>query len=334
MADQAIVIGIKTYPGLTNLIGPCHDALAFRDWLVKPDGGDLDPANIHVRLTTDFPQPTGVADAHPVLAELETLFRPLVEKAALRQHTEGRLFIFLAGHGFADSQDRRSAALFTAEAVSLLPPHCAVIEYADFFCRTWAFDEVILIMDACRTTNALHQIAKAPLPRVIPHPNASKVKLFIGFGAGFGQQTRERAVNGGTVRGIFTMALLDALENANPNQLGRVNGSAIKHHIHTVIDSFAAGVAISPPDITADEHQDVLFCSRQASLIDVEFSIDAAHLNRELVILFGGVNKVHRARVAASPVTVPLSPGLYKASIEGTQASTNFEVPTDVKVAL
>lgn len=331
MADQALVIGIETYPGLNDLQGPCNDADAFVAWLIDPNGGGLEPANVAIQLSRNFPPPNNVTDAHPVLSELEILFRPLVIKAAQAQHTDGRLIIFVAGHGFADSQDMNSAALFTADAELLFPLHLAVIDYANFFRRTWAFDEVILIMDACRSTNALQQIGKPPLPRVTPHPNANKVKMFVGYGAGFNQVARERAVNG-TVRGIFTMALLDALKNANPNRQGRVNGTAVKRHIHNVIDSFAGNVSIAPPEINADEDRDVFFLARKASGIDVKFNVDAAHHNHELVIEFGGVDEVYRDNVVAIPVTVMLSPGLYKARIEGTTASTNFEVPSDVNV--
>ncbi|MCZ6890438.1 MAG: caspase family protein [Gammaproteobacteria bacterium] len=336
MADHAVVIGIDTYPGFSDLQGPCNDADAFRAWLIDSNGGGLDPANVMPRQPLwirEFPAPVGVADARPVLSELETLFRPLVTRAALRQHTDGRLFIFAAGHGFADSQDMNSAALFTANAELLFPLHLAVIDYANFFRRTWAFDEVILIMDACRSTNALQQISKPPLPRVNPHANAKKVKMFVGYGAGFDQVARERAVNG-TVRGIFTMALLDALKNANPNRQGRVNGTTVKRHIHNSINSFAGDVSIPPPEILADEDKDVFFLARPAPGIDVEFNVDAAHHNHELVIEFGGVDEVYRANVVATPVTVMLSPGLYKARIEGTTASTKFEVPSDVDVTL
>lgn len=334
MADQAVVIGIETYPGMNDLEGPCNDAVAFKNWLLRLDGGGLDPGNVDILLTRDFSPPIGVADAHPVLAELEELFRPLVIKAAQHKHTEGRLFIFVAGHGFADSQDMKSAALFTANAEILFLPHLAVIQYANYFRRHWAFDQVILIMDACRRTNELQQICEPPLPRVRAHPNAHKVKMFVGFGAGFNQVARERAFAGGKVHGIFTMALLDALEKANPNAIGRVNGSAVERYIHNNIDSFAGGASIKPPDFDVNQQKDVLFVKRGPFLVDVVFDIDAVHVNQVLIIAFGGVNEVYREAVAASPVTVRLSPGLYKARIAGTPAATNFEVPTDGNVTL
>lgn len=326
MADHAVVIGIETYPGLSNLKGPCNDAIAFEKWLIDPAGGNLDSANIEKMLTRDYPPPHDVNDAHPVLSDLESLFRSLVINAAMNQHTDGRLFIFVAGHGFADSQDMDTAALFTANAEFLLPLHIAIIDYANFFRRTWAFDEIIVIMDACRNTNPLQEISKAQLPRVNSHANANKVKMFVGFGTGHNQVAREDIFDG-IMQGVFTMALLDALKNASPNRVGNVNGSAIKRYIHN--DSLN-----SPAEIKVDEDKDVVFVKRQASGINVEFNVAAINYNHELVIKFGGMKEVYRTVVNNSPVEVELPAGLYKVQIEGMPASTNFEVPNDVNITL
>lgn len=333
MADHAVIIGIDSYPGINDLEGPYNDAMAFEEWLVAPDGGGLDPANVAKKFSSDFPRPHSVDDAHPALSDLEALFRPMVKNAAKSIHTEGRLFIFVAGHGFADSQDMNSAALFTANAELLFPLHLALIDYANFFRRTWAFDEVIVIMDACRSTNALLEIRKAQLPRVNSHPNSNKVKMFIGFGTGHNQVARERNVDG-TVHGIFTMALLDALNNASSNRVGNVNGSSIKEHIHNSINSFSGDISISPPEIKIDEDREVFFVARKKSGVKIEFNIDVAHHNHDLVIEFGGVKEAYRANIDESPVMVELPPGLYKVQIEGVPISKNFEVPKDVSITL
>ncbi|MEM8885813.1 MAG: caspase family protein [Planctomycetota bacterium] len=333
MSDRAVVVGISAYPGLRSLQGPCHDARRFRDWLVRPDGGGLTPGAVRMLLTDDFPAPTGVDDAHPVVAELDDLFRPLVKEAALQNHVDGRLFIFVAGHGFADSDDIDSAALLAANAEALFPVHLAVEKYAEFFRRTYAFRELILVMDACRTTNPLHEIGSPPLPAVQPHPRASRVKYFRGYGASFNHVARERAFNGGTVQGIFTMAFLDALESARPNQAGRVNGTAIKRHIHNRIAAIAGDVAIAPPDIAADEDKDVFFVHRAQSGIDVAFTFPDAYVGHELVVEFGDRTLSGRFAIDGPALTVPLAPGLYKVYVDGTDASHLIEVPHDGAIA-
>src|SRR5690606_7777492 len=119
--------------------------------------------------------------------DMQRLFTPLVEQAALG-HSDGRLFIYLAGHGYADPADVRSAALYTANARFFSPLHLAVLDYANFFHRRWAFDEIIVVMDACRRVNQIHDIQRASLPRLAPHENAHRVKTFLALGAGYGQQ--------------------------------------------------------------------------------------------------------------------------------------------------
>lgn len=334
MPDQAIVVGIEGYPGLNDLHGPCNDALAFRDWLLDPAGGGLDEANVHTCLSREFPPATDVTTAHPVVSDLELLFRPFVVQAATGQHSDGRIFIFVAGHGFADPQDMSSAALMAANAEFLSPVHLAVVEYARFLQRTWAADEIIFVMDACRTTNPLHAISPPVLPQVNPHANANLVKTFIGYGSGFNQVARERAVDGGEVRGIFTMAFLDALRHASPNADGRVDGSAVKRHVHNRIDHFAGAAAIFPPAIVVDAQREVCFGERAPAGTDVTFRLDAAHQGLELVVAFGGVQEVHRQPVAGVSLTLQLSPGLYKARIETTTASVIFEVPNSEQVIL
>ena len=118
-----------------------------------------------------------------------------------------------------------SAALFAANADVLFPVHLAVIKYVDFFRRAWAFDEVIAVMDSCRSTNPLLEVNNPPLPRIRPHPNADKVRVFRAFAAGFDQTARERAIDGVT-RGIFMAAL---------SSLGRLPGSSSFqwHHVGT-----------------------------------------------------------------------------------------------------
>lgn len=328
MSDHAIVVGIKTYPGLQNLDGPCNDALAFRDWLLDPDGGNLDPGNVRVRLTSDYPAPNGVGDAHPTASDLADLFRDLIRRAAVGEHIGERLFVFVAGHGFADSQDIDSAALFAANAEFLFPLHVAVMHYVSFLQRAWAFEELIVIMDSCRSTNPMHEISKPALPRINPHPNSGRVKVFVGFGATFTQVAREKEFDG-EVRGVFSMALLDALENAKPNRLGRVTGSIVKKYVHNGIRKFADNV---DAEIEADEHKDVLFVARPPTGIPIEFRIREALIGKQLVVLFGGREEVHREVVVASPVSVPLEPGLYTATIGET--FVNLEVPVNDTVTL
>lgn len=333
MTDHAIVIGIDVYPGLNNLKGSLNDAKEFRDWLLNPSGGNIDPVNLDHCILEVEPDTSEVDDAHPTRDELEDLFRPLVKKAAKGKHIGKRLFVFCAGHGFADSQDAKSAALFAANAESTFPLHLAVLYYVNFLQRAWAFDEIIVVLDSCRSTNPMHEIGKPQLPRINPHANSGKVKVFVGYGAIFNSVSREREFDG-ISRGIFTMAFMDALKNAKPNTRGRVTGSMVKNHVHNVIEKFAGDVDIGPIEIDANEKKDVLFLRREPNGVPVEFELDPAHHGLELVILFGGQELVHRQSITDSRVSIPLEPGLYIAQIEIAQVTVQFEVPVNEKVRL
>ena len=158
MADHGICIGINGYPGLTDLKGPCNDALAFENWLTDPNKGGLETDNVRTILSTNYGEPpASIAEARPFLNDMEALFVDFVKAGAERKHEDGRLFIFVAGHGFADQQDADSAALYAANAQQVFATNLAVKKYVDFLRRQWVFDEIILIMDACRTTSVFHK---------------------------------------------------------------------------------------------------------------------------------------------------------------------------------
>ena len=332
--DYAVIIGIERYPGLNDLQGPCNDAVAFKNWLLREDGGNLLAENVKTLMTTDYPPPISINDAHPVRSDLEQLFRPLVTKAAKKEHIAERLFIFVAGHGLADSNDADSAALYTADADNYNPFHLAVLDYGNYFKRTYAFDEIIMVLDTCRVINLMHAINKAPVPNVKPHSNAGKVKIFIGFGTGYGQESREKMIDG-KVRGIFTATLLDALDNAEPNRNDRVTGSSIKKYIHNAIYSIAGDTIISPPEIIADNYKDVVFAVRENSKkYVINFLVRPEMLNHELVILFGGRKEQERVTICDQSVSVELHQGLYKVNIEGTNISKTIEVTNNVTINL
>ena len=121
MTDHAIVVGIRTYPGLQSLAGLAMMRLEFRNWLEDPNGGNFNPGNIAQRLSTDFPPPTGVADAHPTLDDLETLFRPLVTQAAAGVHIRVGLSGFRRGAWVRRSARNRFGSLIHGKCRVLVP---------------------------------------------------------------------------------------------------------------------------------------------------------------------------------------------------------------------
>lgn len=326
--DRAIVVGIRTYPGFSHLGGPCHDAEAFRDWLVDPDGGALDPGHVSLLLTSHFhpPEPSGVADAHPVEDEIHALFRPLLPDAAQQRRIGRRLYLYLAGHGFGDPADMRSAALYAANADPFLIPHIAGTGYAEWFRRSGAFDEVVLIMDCCRIAAPLFAIRMPPLPRVNAASRAGSVRHFSAFASGWNGVARERTMDG-KVRGIFTVALLDALRLAPSNRLGRVTGSHVKDYLHNHIGTVAGDVPINPPQIELDTNREILFASRAATpAATVRIRLVPTSGGETVVVLDGSRTEIAREITTSGELELALGPGIYKAYVEATDREVLFEV--------
>ncbi len=329
--DHAIVVGIGIYPGLSPLEGPCEDAKDFYDWLIDPDCGDVPPANVEQLLSTDFhpPDPAGIQDVHPLEEEVSALFRPHVQKGIAKMPAGRRLYIYMAGHGFGDPDDMNSVALYAADAEPTYAPHIAGTVFAEWFRRNAVFEEIVLFMDCCRTVIPYWPIRPPLLPKTSNPGQASKVRTVYAFATNWALVSRERDING-VVRGIFTVALLNALRNARPNQFGHITGQVIKDYVHNTIDEVAGDVEIEPPDIHVDSRKDITFIkSGTAGEFQTQIDLNPFVGGEVLVVQNGAGDRVYREVADASPVVIPLKPGFYKAFVENTARSNLFEIGGD-----
>jgi hypothetical protein len=121
--DYAVVVGISSYPGLTNLPGAADDARAFAGWLTGP--GRLPPWNVAL-LVGDAP---GSANALPTRSDIDNAFAPLVQRTANEDMPRiRRLYIFVSGpriqdqrrHGRLPPRRRKQAAARTGARHSRL----------------------------------------------------------------------------------------------------------------------------------------------------------------------------------------------------------------------
>src|SRR5262245_55141594 len=124
--DYAIIVGIEVYPAFDPngpLKGPENDARAFRDWVISPTGGNVPNDKDHVVLivSSDYkPAPKTPDDARPMIMDVHSAFERLQNKA--QQNADKgkglqvgrRLYIYMAGHGFAPRDDQ--TALLMANA--------------------------------------------------------------------------------------------------------------------------------------------------------------------------------------------------------------------------
>jgi hypothetical protein len=210
--DFAILVGITRYMGLGNLQGPEGDAQRFRDWLIDPEGGAVPADHVHLIVTSGFPDAPSVDDAEPASIRFDRALRQVLAPGggAPKEHIGRRLYLYFSGHGFT-TRDRPEAALYTARATLSFPEQIAGTRYLDILKSAALFDELVLVMDCCRTLEMLSVIAP-PLLNLMDDPvGASGVKAFIAYGAPNGLLAREKPLTpGGPVEGLLTHALLAA----------------------------------------------------------------------------------------------------------------------------
>ena len=341
MAHHAILVAITWYPGLSELKGPENDLEDMRQWLLDPDGGALDDANIKVIKSSNFPRAATRFQAQPAeIAFKEALAKLLFEPdgVTFRNHVGERLYLYFAGHGFT-SRRLAEAALYTAQASKVDPDHIASKRYAEKIANCAAFDELVLVMDCCRDVDLSDSISNPAIK--LPDRQALAQTVFLeAYAAGRGQQAREREIPpGGPVRGLFTYALVDALRKAQGDANGEVTGTAMKGHILNGWPSYFNGEVPYWPDIGLPSGQrDIVFARKNAApRIQVRFVIlsPVPAAGTEIVIEDGSRKEVARVPYQPHGTATSLPDGLYKAKLDGTPRSASFDASgASVEVSL
>ncbi|HKG92300.1 MAG TPA: caspase family protein [Gemmatimonadaceae bacterium] len=252
--DYAIVVGISEYPGLDDLDGPENDARAFYAWLIKPDGGAVEPSRVSRILSSDFGPPfASVTEAKPTMERVHDELRRFVT-IAKRRTKDGlgfnvgrRLYLYLSGHGFA--RDLDEAAVFMADAA---PPdwvaHIPGRYCANWFIKSGFFQEVVLLMDCCRENYASVPTIVPPLgPRT--GQGVSEARYFFGFSSRFGLLSRERPFDG-EVRGVFTEALLEGLDGGASTAAGEITAASLDSYLSDNMKHYLAPADIDDPTVT------------------------------------------------------------------------------------
>jgi len=168
----AVVVGVDQYPGFQkgkrDLNCPQNDAIAVRDWLLRPNGGDLPTGpqpneSQNLRLITRE-APKGRPPPCPVVNEIVKAVKAVAEafhdKYSLLDEVgqasiwnTSRLYLFFSGHGIdADGGD---AVLLGADAEDGLLFHLSVQAIVNKFKVAKTFRELVVWTDCCRTASAI-----------------------------------------------------------------------------------------------------------------------------------------------------------------------------------
>lgn len=327
--DYAIVVGITNYPSLGDLKGPENDALLFRDWLESDQGGAVPHENISTVVSSLHYDPADLDPlrARPTTEQVDEAFGRLVEYGVENDGSLGRrLYIFLAGHGFGP--DIEETALLMANAGKLRTGyHIPGRRYANWFRTAAFFDEVVLFMDCCRDDYRRAPFRFPPWVE-IRSPRAAEVKYYYGFATRWSRQARERILtDGGQVHGVFTTALIAALNQSIPDSQGQITGSAIANYVYNHLPRLVAQDEYQDPEFHYDKQTEFVFAERAVqgqTPVCITFTNPDPSLSAEILSHDFSLAAALSSLSPTWELTLPV--GRYIARIIGTEIRKVFDV--------
>ncbi|MBN1992729.1 MAG: caspase family protein [Anaerolineae bacterium] len=335
--DYAIVVGISKYPRFGDLAGPENDAREFCRWLRSPQGGDID-ADDHVALVLSsehYDPAADPIDAQPTLHQVEREFDRLIDLDPGEGGMLGRrLYIYMAGHGFGP--DIEETALLVANSSRRRMHHFPGRYSARWFRAAALFQEIVLLMDCCRDDYPRVPLYIPAWPE-IRRPAGADVRYFYGFATKWSRKAREKPVApNGPVRGLFTRALLEALEKATPDANNCITGAVVEEYVLNYLPKLVDTADYQEPQFEYNYRRDIVFVQKgeigdvaeesRGAEIPVRIHLASALANRPVEI----VN--HKYKRVAGPVTIAgvwalaLPNGLYSVRVTEMELEKEFEV--------
>ena len=328
--DHAIVVGISSYFGLPGLMGPDNDAGAIRDWLFDAAGGGLDPGNVTLIRSVDFPTPTGPDDAQPEKKAIDRAFKALIRKARAQVPIGDCLYVYMSGHGFSPKLEE--GAIFTADFdfEARDPAHVYVSAWLEWFRTAGYFRRYVLWMDCCverqwafvpERPALLKEVAQGPAP-----------PAFVAMAARAGKALEREF--GGKVHGVFTWTLLQGLKGAARDEHGRITGQSLRGYLLNALRDNLPEEVRNAQDVDTTPFvpppEDGFVFGQAAAPSDYVVRLEPAGAPEEAVLrIWGG--QAPFAKVSEGPIIGGawqgrLPRGLYVAEIEGVGRFAGFEV--------
>ena len=351
--DRGIVVGITTYPDISPLEGPEHDAQEFYEWLTSSTGGDVPPERVDKIVSSDF-QPVAPAaparlPAQEVAQAFDRLHSTALGMTGIPKRLGRRLYVYVAGHGaalpFTADPERSDAAFLVADATKFNATHVMTKVRALYFLNAGIFDEIVVFMDCCRI----------PLNRLVPsYPSyvdanaidaaGNERRAFFAFATKWGLNAREKPFNG-SMRGVFTTALMSGLKGAAANHDGAITSSSLRNYLVNHMKDLLTPTEQADPEIP--QHPDIpppavefVFATVTPQRVSVSVSFPAQAANQLIRMRGDGFTVVARDQtVPGVPWVVPNLPrggylveipavGLEKAfTLIGNEGTVNVALP-------
>ncbi|WP_165422180.1 caspase family protein [Rhizobium ruizarguesonis] len=262
MKNWAIIVGINEYPQSANqnpLRGAVADAVDFADWALHPDGGNVDPDNLFLwtypppapgtcserveqynqnpsAWSNGFDQIQPSGDRAPFVEEIFRTAWTAARGAAseLREDgTEGRCFVFLAGHGVQGKArfDIVPQTCFLAGDFQEDGPVNGLVPSEDLRVGllSCGFAQVFMFLDCCR----LNLVRFNSVVRNLNFPSDPYPDTAI-WGAGFAAERNSVAWEtpaGNPSRGAFSKILLEGLRRVRDPATGILSVRALEDYV-------------------------------------------------------------------------------------------------------
>jgi hypothetical protein len=260
--DYAVVVGISRYPGFgaaptepAHLDAPARDATDVYKWMVSEDGGAVPPDHV-ILIRSDDPPPAvePVLTAKPQLQAIQTAFQQIVLKgqeneAAGKGFKIGRrLYIYMAGHGFAPGT--YTSCLYLANATRVNAQNAYASGWLQWFQDAACFEEFVLWMDCCMDRMVTVVPEAIPLvPRPVDRPAAPTM---IAFGATRSLHAVETEIEG-RVRGVFTHALLTGLKGAAADRTtARITARSLSDYLFNSMKDWIPATELEKPIVAKE----------------------------------------------------------------------------------
>ncbi len=352
--DYAVVVGIAHYPLFNaDLGGPVNDAKHFVEWLLTAEdqGGAGVPEEQIKKILIPVPSPDPnhpeAADDQaplPVVENILAAFEDLREKVQNLHHeggSEGRLYIFLAGHGFSVDTEQlgiEESVLLMSNAEQGFWPHFAGHYSGEWFVKSGLFQEVVLFMDCCRNEPLIN--FPLSLPSWAVSTGKTRAKKFYGFATKWAQKSREQVIDG-MVQGVFTWSLLKALRGDVTDNEGRVTEKELKGSIYNSVRKLLAnGQApgsgeFQDPDFEGDD--DWVFAqlaSKQplTALVQIDFGQLSPETNVELIDTSHHTIEKHMPKDGLWQTDLPS--GFYLLQVPATGQRKFFDVTGSTPITI
>jgi hypothetical protein len=279
--DFAILVGISTYadPQYKSLDGPPNDIALMKQWLLAEAGGNVPLKNIVVIESTKPPTVVPPYGMSPNREEFDVTFNQLIaaRKPLEADRLSGRLYLYFSGHGFCNRDIERGdseAALHTANATQDTNQHV----FGTFYARTskgWPmFQETILIMDCCRSSEINRKLIPGTATLTPDEMLSARARLMTVYAAPKGGLAQERKIKErkDEVYGLLTHALIKALDEARPTGDNTISSAALKDFVLRNWETVCGPDAPPPPEIFLPPNGEILFGARNTGTsITVKF---------------------------------------------------------------